>query len=41
MTSGEIKKLCIEKMDKFMADFNKKVDDAKKNISKLHFIKFN
>jgi len=41
MTSGEIKKLCIQKMDEFMTDFNSKLDIARKNIDKLHFIKFN
>lgn len=41
MTSGEIKKLCICKMDEYMLDFNSKLEHARKNISHLHFVKFN
>jgi tryptophanyl-tRNA synthetase len=39
-TSGEIKEIAIKKMDEFMEEFNKKAELAKKNIDKLHFIKF-
>ena len=39
MTSDEIKKLAIEKMKGFMDAFNKKMDDARKGISLLHFVK--
>lgn len=39
MTSGEIKKLAIEKMKLFMHDFEKKIVEARKIIPKLTFIK--
>jgi len=40
MTSGELKKLTCEKMTEFMESFNKKLIDARKIVSTLHFVKF-
>ncbi len=40
MTSGEIKEIACEKMKKFMGDFVKKTEKAKKQADKLKFIKF-
>ena len=40
MTSGEIKEIACEKMTKFMNDFVKKTEKARKQIDKLKFIKF-
>ncbi|MBS3125977.1 tryptophan--tRNA ligase, partial [Candidatus Woesearchaeota archaeon] len=40
MTSGELKQLAIEKMAVFMDDFTKKLEKARKNVSKLNFIEF-
>lgn len=40
MTSGEIKEIACEKMTRFMNDFVKKTEKAKKQIDKLKFIKF-
>ena len=40
MTSGEIKQIANDKMEKFMKDFNSKVNSARKNIGKLKFVKF-
>ncbi len=40
MTSGELKKLTCEKIAEFMYTFEKKLDDARKIIPTLHFIKF-
>jgi tryptophanyl-tRNA synthetase len=40
MTSGEIKQLTIEKMEKFMNNFVKGVEKAKKQISSLKFVRF-
>ena len=37
---GDDKKHCCELMNKFMNDFNKKREEAKKNIKKLKFIEF-
>ena len=37
---GEDKQRCAELMVKFMEDFQKGVEKAKKNINKLNFIKF-
>ena len=39
MTSGELKEIACDKMEKFMNDFNKGVDKARKNIGKLKFVK--
>ncbi len=38
MTSGEIKKLAIEKMKTFMDDFAKKIIEARKIVPKLTFV---
>jgi tryptophanyl-tRNA synthetase len=40
LTCGDDKKYCCELMVKFMDDFNKKREEAKKNINKLNFIEF-
>ena len=40
MTSGEIKQLAIEKMAIFMDNLTKGIAKARKNIDKLHFVKF-
>lgn len=40
MTSGEIKEIACEKMTKFMNDFVKKTEKARKQINKLKFVKF-
>ncbi len=40
MTSGEIKDLACKKMTKFMNDFIKKTEKARKEVNKLNFIKF-
>ena len=40
ITSGEIKELACEKMAKFMGDFNKKLEKARKDVGKLNFVKF-
>jgi tryptophanyl-tRNA synthetase len=39
MTSGEIKKIACDQITIFLEDFNKKLEKAKKNVSKLNFIK--
>jgi tryptophanyl-tRNA synthetase len=40
LTCGENKKRACELMTKFMEDFNKKLETAKKQVNKLNFIKF-
>ncbi len=40
MTSGEIKEIACDKMEAFMLDFNKKLEKARKIVSKLNFVKF-
>lgn len=40
MLTGELKKITYEKMEDFMNNFNKKLDEAKKKIDTLNFIKF-
>ena len=40
MTSGEIKKIASNKMEKFMNKFNKDVEKARKQVIKLKFVKF-
>ncbi|MFH1770547.1 MAG: tryptophan--tRNA ligase [archaeon] len=40
MTSGEIKVIAADKMSAFMKDFNKKLEQARKDIKKLKFVKF-
>lgn len=40
MTSGELKKLTVEKMSDFMTNFEKKVEESRKIVKDLHFIKF-
>lgn len=41
MLSGEIKALACEKMEKFMNDFNTKLDKARKNLDKIQILSFN
>ncbi|MFH0867993.1 MAG: tryptophan--tRNA ligase [Candidatus Woesearchaeota archaeon] len=40
MTSGELKEIACDKMEKFMNNFVKDVEKARKNIDKLKFVKF-
>jgi tryptophanyl-tRNA synthetase len=40
MTSGELKKIACSKMEKFMNNLNKGIEKARKQISKLKFVKF-
>jgi len=40
MTSGEIKQIAIKKMGEFMDDFNTKVEEARKIVLELNFVKF-
>lgn len=40
MTSGELKEIACSKMEKFMNDFNKDVEKARKQINQLKFVKF-
>src|SRR3989338_2257241 len=40
MTSGEIKQLCYEKMEKFLNNFVKNIDKARKEVDKLRFVEF-
>jgi tryptophanyl-tRNA synthetase len=40
MTSGEIKQIACEKMTRFMEDFIKKTEKARKEINKLKFVSF-
>jgi tryptophanyl-tRNA synthetase len=40
MTSGELKKIACGKMEKFMNNFTKGVEKARKDIKKLKFVKF-
>ncbi len=40
MTSGELKELAVEKMEKFMIEFVKGIEDARKHIDRLNFVKF-
>ena len=40
MTSGEIKGLACNKMEKFMNDFVKGIEKARKQVDKLKFVKF-
>ena len=40
MTSGELKKIACDKMEKFMNKFVKGVEKARKDINKLKFVKF-
>ena len=40
LLSSEVKEITIEKMTSFMKDFEKKLSKAKKQVSKLNFIKF-
>jgi len=37
---GEDKQMCCEKMTGFMEDFEKKLEEAKKHIKELNFVKF-
>ena len=39
MTSGEIKEIACEKMTEFMNTFEKKLEEVKKQVSKLKFVK--
>jgi tryptophanyl-tRNA synthetase len=40
LTSGEMKQLACEHMTKFMKDFNKNLEKARKMVPKLNFVKF-
>ena len=40
MTSGELKDIACKEMEKFMGNFVKGVEKARKQISKLKFVKF-
>jgi tryptophanyl-tRNA synthetase len=40
MSAGEIKEIAVEKMTKFMKDFNKKLEKARKQIDRIKFVKF-
>ena len=40
MTSGELKEIACSKMEAFMANFVKGIDEARKQIDKLKFVKF-
>jgi tryptophanyl-tRNA synthetase len=40
MTSGEIKNIAVEKMTKFMDDFTKSTEKARKHVDKLKFVQF-
>ncbi len=40
MLSGEIKQIAIEKLNKFMEEFNKKIEKARKDIDKIEFLRF-
>lgn len=40
MTSGELKAIACEKMEEFMKDFVKGIDEARKHVDKLNFVKF-
>lgn len=40
MTAGEIKELAVKKMNSFMKDFNKRLINARKQVNKLNFIRF-
>ncbi|MEK6917225.1 MAG: tryptophan--tRNA ligase [Nanoarchaeota archaeon] len=39
MTTGELKKIACEKITKFMIDLKEKIEEAKKEVPKLKFIK--
>jgi tryptophanyl-tRNA synthetase len=41
MLSGELKQLACEKMEKFMNDFNHKLEKARKEISHVKILTFN
>lgn len=40
MTSGELKDIACDKMEKFMENFNKGMEDARKRIHSINFAKF-
>ncbi|MDP6648027.1 MAG: tryptophan--tRNA ligase [Candidatus Woesearchaeota archaeon] len=40
MTSGELKQIACDKMEKFMGNFVKGVEQARKHINRLNFVKF-
>ena len=40
MTSGELKEIACDKMEKFMNEFVKGIEKARKNIDKFKFVKF-
>jgi len=40
MTSGELKKIASNKIERFMDNLNKGIGEARKNISELKFVKF-
>jgi len=40
MNSGELKEIACDKMEKFMNDFTKGIEKARKRITKLKFVKY-
>ena len=40
MTTGELKKIACDKIEKFMKNLNKGIEIARKDIDKLKFVKF-
>jgi tryptophanyl-tRNA synthetase len=40
MTSGELKEIACEKMEAFLTDFDRKLEEARKLVPKLHFVRF-
>lgn len=40
MTSGELKDIASKKMEKFMTDFVREIEDARKYVDMLNFVKF-
>jgi len=40
MTSGELKEIACSKMEKFMVNFVKGIEKARKQVNKLKFVKF-
>jgi len=40
MTSGELKGIACEKMERFMKNLNKGIEESRKHIDELKFVKF-
>ena len=40
MTSGELKEIACQKMEKFMNNFVKGIEEGRKHVNKLSFVKF-